>query len=76
VPTTAEGDPNLLDFAGSSQRQLLEHALAKELKAASLYDSQARAASDYQGQRLWRMLAETERGHAKYLRLQLKRLEG
>lgn len=71
-----EGDLNLLDFGARTLRELLEHVLASEQRAASTYEYQAREAEDGSQERIWRMLAETERGHAQYLELQLARLEG
>ncbi len=73
--TPAEGDLNLLEFSTRSVRELYEHALAGELWAAATYEEQAKKAVDPGRQKMWSLLAATERGHAKYLRLQLDRLE-
>jgi rubrerythrin len=76
-PSTApEGEPNFFDFPSVSRRAALEFALHNEIKAAALYQSQADACDEPSRAELFRKLAETERGHAAYLRLQLRRHTG
>lgn len=76
APARAEGDPNLFDFRGSTRRAALEFALGNENRAVELYQSQADAASDPRVATIFRILADTERDHAAYMRLQLERLDG
>jgi rubrerythrin len=71
----AEGEPNLFDFPSASRRAALEFALKNELKAIELYESQAVASDDPRRAGIFRQLAETEREHAAYMRLQLSRLD-
>jgi rubrerythrin len=75
-PAIAEGDPDLFDFQSSSKEEVLEFALQNELSAISLYESQANNAGDPKVAKIFRILSETEREHAAYLRLQLGRLAG
>ena len=72
---SAEGEPNLFDFPSASRRAALEFALANELKAIELYESQAAATDDPRRAGIFHQLAETEREHAAYMRLQLSRLD-
>jgi rubrerythrin len=74
-PTEAEGSPNLLDFSSASKRDALAFALQNETRAAELYQAQADAADNQRVGTIFRILADTEREHAAYLRLQLDRLE-
>lgn len=71
----AEGEPNLFDFPSVSRRAALEFALKNEINAAELYESQADACDIPRRAKIFRQLAETEREHAAYIRLQLSRLD-
>ncbi|MEE4271889.1 MAG: ferritin family protein [Thermoanaerobaculales bacterium] len=71
----AEGEPNLFDFPSSSRRAALAFALKNEIKAAELYESQAADCDDPRRAGIFRQLAETEREHAAYMRLQLDRAD-
>ena len=75
TPTRAEGDPDLFDFPSASHRDALEFALQNETNAADLYQSQAAVTNDRRIATIFRILAETERDHAAYIRLQLSRLD-
>ena len=74
-PVSAEGDPDLFDFRSRSQRDVLEFALDNELAAIDLYQTQSEAAKDPKVATIFRLLADNEREHAAYLRLQLSRLD-
>jgi rubrerythrin len=71
----AEGDPNLFDLQSVTRRDALEFALRNEIKAAEHYQSQADATDNRRIANIFRILAETERDHAAYMRLQLSRLD-
>ena len=71
-----EGEPNLFDFPSTSRRAALEFALKNEIKAAEFYQSQASACDSPRQAGIFRQLADTEREHAAYMRLQLSRFEG
>lgn len=71
----AEGDPTLFDFQSSSRRDALEFALQNETNAVDLYQKQAEDADNPRVATICRILADTERDHAAYLRLQIKRLD-
>ena len=76
--TGPEGQPDLLDFSGRSEREVLEFALENELRAIALYVREAErsaAADDASTAKMLRIMADAERGHAAYLRLQLERLD-
>ena len=75
APNRPEGDPNLFDFPSASRRDALEFALQNETKAAELYQSQADVTDNRRIANIFRILAETERDHAAYMRLQLSRLD-
>jgi rubrerythrin len=75
TPGSAEGDPNLFDFQSRSQRDVLEFALHNELAAIDLYQTQAERSEDPKVATIFRLLADAEREHAAYLRLQLGRLD-
>jgi rubrerythrin len=75
APGSAEGDPNLLDFQSKSPRDVLEFALQNELAAIDLYQTQSESSEDPKVATIFRLLADTEREHAAYLRLQLSRLD-
>ena len=70
----AEGDPNLFDFSTTSRRDALEFALHNETRAVEIYNEQAALASNPRVATIFRILADTERDHAAYIRLQLDRL--
>ena len=74
-PVAAEGDPSLFDFQSRSPRDVLEFALQNELAAIDLYQAQSESAEDAKVGTIFRLLADTEREHAAYLRLQLSRLD-
>jgi rubrerythrin len=74
VPATAEGDPDLFDFHAKTREEVLRFALDNELSAISLYESQVNDADDPRVATMFRLLADTEREHAAYLRLQLERI--
>ena len=71
----AEGDPNLFDFPSASRRDALEFALKNETSAIDLYQKQARVTDNPRVATIFRILADTERDHAAYIRLQLSRLD-
>lgn len=71
----AEGDPNLFDFPLTSRRSVLEFAIQNETNAADFYQEQADAADSPRVATIFRLLADTERDHAAYFRLQLRRLD-
>jgi rubrerythrin len=71
----AEGDPNLFDFSTTSRRDALEFALQNETKAVEIYNEQADLAANPRVATVFRILADTERDHAAYIRLQLDRLD-
>lgn len=73
---SAEGEPDLFDFPSASHRSALKFALQNEIKAAQLYQSQADACDNPHQAKIFRQLAETEREHAAYMRLQLSRING
>jgi len=73
-PATAEGDPDLFDFHAKTREQVLQFALDNELNAIRLYESQVDDADDPKVATMFRLLADTEREHAAYLRLQLERI--
>jgi rubrerythrin len=75
TPGPAEGEPNLFDFQSRTPRDVLEFALQNELAAVDLYQTQSEAAEDPKVATIFRLLADTEREHAAYLRLQLSRLD-
>ena len=75
TPNRAEGDPNLFDFPSASRRDALEFALQNETNAAAFYQSQADVADNQRIATIFRILADTERDHAAYMRLQLSRLD-
>ncbi len=75
TPGPAEGDPNLFDFQSRSQRDVLEFALHNELAAIDLYQTQSERSEDPKVATILRLLADSEREHAAYLRLQLSRLQ-
>jgi rubrerythrin len=75
APASAEGDPDLFDFHARSQREVLEFALQNELAAIDLYETATEHADNRKAAAIFRLLADTEREHAAYLRLQLSRLE-
>ena len=75
VSSQAEGDPNLFDFSTTSRRDALEFALQNETKAVEIYNEQADLATNPRVATVFRILADTERDHAAYLRLQLDRLD-
>jgi rubrerythrin len=66
-----EGLPDPFDFPSTSRRAALEFALKNEIRAAELYQSQAVASDEPRRAEIYRQLAETERGHAAFLRRQL-----
>ena len=68
-----EGQPDPFDFPSTSRRAALEFALRNEIRAAELYQSQAAASDEPRRAEIYRQLAETERGHAAFLRRQLGR---
>lgn len=70
-----EGDPNLFDLSSASRRDALEFALKNENAAAGFYQEQADAADNPRVATIFRILADTERDHAAYLQLQIRRLE-
>jgi len=74
-PARPEGDPNLFDLPSASRREALEFALQNEINAVGLYQSQADVTDDPRIAKIFRILADTERGHAAYLRLQISRLD-
>ena len=74
-PVQPEGDPNLFDFQASTRREALEFALGNEVKAVELYQKQADSADDPRVATIFRILADTERDHAAYMRLQLERID-
>lgn len=69
-----EGDPDLFDFEASSEKAVLEFALSNEDQAIALYEAQAEAVGNAKASAVFRLLADTEREHADYLRLLLRRL--
>ena len=71
----AEGDPNLFDFPSASRRDVLEFALQNEISAVDLYQKQASVTDNPRVATIFRILADTERDHAAYIRLQLSRLD-
>ncbi len=73
--TRAEGDPNLFDFPSASRRDALEFALQNETSAFDLYQKQAGVTDNPRVATIFRMLADTERDHAAYIRLLLSRLD-
>jgi len=73
---SAEGDPDLFDFRSRSQRDVLEFALQNELAAIETYQTASERSEDSRAATIFRLLADTEREHAAYLRLQLSRLDG
>jgi rubrerythrin len=75
TPGAAEGEPNLFDFQSRSPRDVLEFALGNEVAAVDLYQAQADSSEDPKVATIFRLLADTEREHAAYLRLQLSRLQ-
>jgi rubrerythrin len=75
APARAEGNPNLFDFPSATPRDALEFALLNETRAADFYQAQADASDDPRIAKTFRLLAETERDHAAYMRLQLSRLD-
>jgi len=75
TPAPAEGEPSLFDFQTRSPRDVLEFALQNELAAIDLYQAQSEGAEDAKVATIFRLLADTEREHAAYLRLQLSRLQ-
>mgnify|MGYP001819369755 CR=1 FL=1 len=75
APGAAEGEPSLFDFQSRSPRDVLEFALQNELAAVDLYQAQSEEAEDSKVATIFRLLADTEREHAAYLRLQLSRLD-
>ena len=74
-PSRAEGDPNLFDFSTRSRRDALEFALQNETNAVEIYNEQADLATNPRVATVFRILADTERDHAAYIRLQLDRLD-
>ena len=70
-----EGDPNLFDLSSASRRDALEFALKNENTAAGFYQEQADAADNPRVATIFRILADTERDHAAYLQLQIRRLD-
>ncbi|MGD8441656.1 MAG: ferritin family protein [Holophagae bacterium] len=68
-----EGQPDPFDFPSTSRRAALEFALKNEIRAAELYQSQAAASEEPRRAEIYRQLAETELGHAAFLRRQLGR---
>ena len=75
APASAEGAPSLFDFRSRSQRDVLEFALGNELAAVDLYQAESERTENAKVATIFRLLADTEREHAAYLRLQLDRLE-
>jgi rubrerythrin len=71
----AEGDPNLFDGPLTSRRGVLEFALQNENNAADLYQGQAEIADNPKVATVFRLLADSERDHAAYIRLLLNRLD-
>jgi rubrerythrin len=74
-PGQTEGQLGLLDLKSSSLHDVLEFALANEVRAISTYEGQAARTADHAAKRIWILLAEAERGHASSLRGELTRLE-
>ena len=75
IPNRAEGDPNLFDFPSASRRDAFEFALKNEDAAAGFYQKQADVAENPRVATMYRILADTERDHAAYIRLQISRLD-
>jgi len=75
TPNRAEGDPNLFDFPSASRRDALEFALKNENAAAGFYQKQADVEVNQRVATIFRILADTERDHAAYIRLQISRLD-
>lgn len=70
-----EGDPNLFDFSTTSRRDALEFALQNETEAVKIYNEQADLSASPRVATIFRILADTERDHAAYIRLQLDRMD-
>ena len=75
ISKRAEGDPNLFDFPSASRRDALEFALKNETNAIDLYQKQATTTDNPRVATIFRILADTERDHAAYIRLLLSRLD-
>ena len=75
TPTQAEGNPNLFDFPSASRRDALEFALKNENAAAGFYQNQADTVDNPRVATIFRILADTERDHAAYIELQIRRLD-
>jgi len=75
TPNRAEGDPNLFDFPSGSRRDAFEFALNNENTAAGFYQKQAETADNPRVATIFRILADTERDHAAYIKLQISRLD-